>query len=99
FKKILLERIKYEKTIESEFSERVSISIDEIENYYRENYLPSRERMKLSIEPFLNISTAIEKELREKKYKELFHEWILEMKKIKEINVYLNDDDLKVILS
>lgn len=99
FREILSRRIISKKKVENLFYSRVSVSFDEIEEYYKNRYLPVTERLAIPPRSLVEMTSSIEKEIAKEKTKNILDEWIKERKSFHEINILINDKDISGILS
>lgn len=99
FREILSRKIISKKKIENLFYSRVSVSLDEIEEYYKNRYLPVTERLSIPPSSLVEMTSSIEKEIAKEKTKNILDEWIKERKSFYEINILINNKDIGSILS
>ncbi len=98
-RKILSKKITSKKLIENLFYSRVSVSLEEIEEYYKKKYIPITERFEIPPRSLLEMTPLIEKEIAREKTKEIINEWIKERRSFHEINILLSENDIKNILN
>lgn len=98
-RKILSKKIISKKLIENLFYSRVSVSLEEIEEYYKKKYIPITEKFEILPRPLLEMTPLIEKEIAKEKTKEIINEWIKERRSFHEINILLDENDIKNILN
>jgi len=99
FRGILSKKIISKKLIESLFYSRVSVSLEEIEEFYNKNYLPTMKSLEIPPLSLIEMSPAIEREIAREKTKKAIEEWIRERRSFHEINILLNENDIKNILN
>jgi len=97
-RKTLSAKIISKKLIENLFYSRVSVSLDEIEEYYKKKYIPLTERFEIPPRSILEMTPLIEKEIAKEKTKEIINEWIKERRSFHEINILLNENDIRNII-
>lgn len=72
----LREKILYEKIIAQKFGQAVSVSLEEIQNYYRETYVSQQMSKGLPVEPLTERLSAIEAAIRKRKTEVRVREWV-----------------------
>lgn len=72
----LREKILYEKIIAQKFGQAVSVSLEEIQNYYRGTYVSQQMSKGLPVEPLTERLSAIEAAIRKRKTKVRVREWV-----------------------
>ncbi len=97
-REILSKKIMSKKLIENLFYSRVSVSIEEIEEYYKKRYLPLTERLEIPARSLIEMTPLIEKEIAKDKTKEIINEWVKERRSFHEINILLTPNDIKNII-
>lgn len=97
-REILSRKIRSKRLVENLFYSRVSVSIEEIEEYYKKRYLPLAERLEIPARSLIEMTPLIEKEIAKDKTKDILNEWMKERKTLHEINILLNPIDIKNIL-
>lgn len=81
------EILQFEKVINLRFNRAASVSIKEIEQYYRENYIPRRQAEGFDPEPMVTILDEIESAIKKEKIDKQLTEWIANLKKEAEIEI------------
>jgi len=76
----LTERIIYEKVIKDKFLLGVVIESEEIEKFYRQEYIPSQERLKIEPKSMIEMTPQIESFLRENRVKNELASWLAGLK-------------------
>jgi len=89
----LREKIFYQRILSRRFGQGVMVNLEEIENHYRQIYIPSQEKKGLKTCPLMEILDEIEVAIRQKKIKKQTADWIDNLKKQAEIEIRLDDLD------
>jgi hypothetical protein len=89
----LREKIFYQRTLSRRFGQGVMVNLEEIENHYKQIYIPSLEKKGLKPRPLMDILDEIEVAIRQKKIKKQTADWIDNLKKQAEIEIKLGDLD------
>lgn len=76
-----------ESIINQRFKRAASVSIREIEQYYREVYIPRQQAEGLDLKPMVDILDEIETALKKEKIDKQVREWIANLKKEAEIEI------------
>jgi len=76
-----------ESIINQRFNRAASVSIREIEQYYREVYIPRQQAEGLDLKPMVDILDEIETALKKEKIDKQVREWIANLKKEAEIEI------------
>lgn len=87
------ERLLFESLISRKFGQTVVISLDEMEDFYRNSYFPSQREKGLEPKPMMEMLKEIESTIREKKIKNQVQEWIRNLKKQADIYIRVKDLD------
>lgn len=85
------ERLLFESLISRKFGQTVVISLDEMEDFYRNRYVPSQREKGLEPKPMMEVLKEIESTIREKKIKNQVQEWIRNLKKQADIHIRVKD--------
>jgi hypothetical protein len=86
--KIYLEDIiLYQNIIDLRFGQSVSVSLKEIETYYREVYVPSREKTGQEVRPMIECLNEIEAGIKKEKIRIQIDSWIKGLRRQAEIEV------------
>jgi len=80
WKNRLKDRLIMDKVIEEELKSRITITAEDISEYYQKNY-QGREMESESAQTSEDINEAIVKQLRRQKAEETYHSWIEDLKK------------------
>ncbi|MGB8952325.1 MAG: hypothetical protein WCC06_06635 [Candidatus Aminicenantales bacterium] len=83
----LEEKILYQKIIDLRFSQSVSVSLQEIEAYYKDTYLPDQKKAGLEPRPMMELLNEIESEIKKEKIKVQVEAWIKNLRRQAEIEV------------
>lgn len=83
----LREKIIYQKITYQKFGQENIVSLKEIEDYYRKNYVPSQREKGLEPQPLMELLDEIESLIREEKIKTRVEDWIKNLKKKADIQI------------
>ncbi len=83
----LREKIFYEKIISQRFSGGIRIALSELEDYYREKYIPQRKELDLEVLPLVDVLDEVEALIRKDKISKLKAEWLAILRKQADIMV------------
>ena len=83
------EIIVYQKILSRRFGQGISVSLEEIESYYRDVYIPYQQKKGLQPKPMIQLLNEIETLIKERKIKAQVVEWINNLKKQAEIEIKL----------
>ena len=89
-KSYLREKLLYQKIVSRRFSRAVTVSIEEIERYYEQVYVPSQRQKTLSPQPMIEVLGQIEGELQREKVKDQIQEWIENLKREANIQIKIS---------
>ncbi len=92
----LEEKIYFEKVIKDRFQFVAPITLDEIEKYYYEKYVPEEKKKNLYPKSLLEVASEIESKIVEHKRKELISAWLKELKN--ELNIEIKVKNFKNLL-
>lgn len=87
------EKIIYEKIISRKISQRIIVSLEEIEDYYRQTYVPSQKEKGLEPKPMMELLNEIESAVRQEKIKTQIEDWIKNLKK--KADIQIKEDSLR----
>jgi hypothetical protein len=101
-KEYIRKKIFFEKIISRKFNQSVIVSLEEIESYYKKNYVPSQREKGLEPQPMIQVIHKIESVMRENKRKKQVKNWISNLRrqadiqiKIKNLNEYFKKSGRK----
>jgi len=80
-KSYLREKLLFQKIISQRFNRGVIVSIEEIESYYEQVYVPSQREKNLSPQPMIEVLDRLEGELQRAKVEDQVQEWIENLKR------------------
>ena len=86
-KSYLHEKLLFQKIVSQRFNRGVIVSIEEIERYYEQVYVPSQRGKKLSPQPMIEVLDQIEGELQREKVEDQVQEWIDNLKREANIQI------------
>lgn len=86
----LHEKLLFQKIISQRFSRGVIVSIEEIERYYEQVYVPSRRENNLSPQPMIEVLDQIETALTREKVEGQIQEWIENLKRGADIQIKIS---------
>jgi peptidyl-prolyl cis-trans isomerase SurA len=89
-KSYLREKLLFQKIVSQRFNRGVIVSIEEIERYYEQVYVPSQREKKLSPQPMIEVLDQIEGELQREKVKDQVLEWIDNLKREANIQIKIS---------
>ena len=81
------EILLFNKVINQRFNRAASVSIKEIEQYYRENYIPRKQAEGSDPKPMVDILDEIESAIKKEKIDKQVTEWITNLKKEAEVEI------------
>jgi len=81
------EALAFERILTQRFNRAASVSIKEIEQYYREVYIPSQRAESLEPKPMVDILDEIETAIKKKKIDEQVNLWIANLKDQADIEI------------
>ena len=87
------EKILYQNILSRRFGQGVPVNLEEIENHYRQIYIPSQEKKRLKPRPMMEILDEIESAIKQEKIKKQKTDWINNLKKQAEIEIRLVDSN------
>jgi hypothetical protein len=85
------EKIIYQKIISRKFGQQVSVSVKEMEDYYRQSYVPSQREKGLEPRPMLELLDVIESRIIQEKIKTQINDWIKNLRKKADIQKLMID--------
>ena len=83
----LHEKLLFQKIISQRFSRGVIVSIEEIERYYEQVYVPSQRENSLNPQPMIEVLDQIETALTREKVEGQIQEWIENLKRGADIQI------------
>jgi peptidyl-prolyl cis-trans isomerase SurA len=89
-KSYLHEKLLFQKIVSQRFNRGVIVSIEEIERYYEQVYVPSQREKKLSPQPMIEVLDQIEGELQREKVEDQVQEWIDNLKREANIQIKIS---------
>lgn len=89
----LEEKILYQNILSRRFGLEVTVNLEEIENHYRQIYIPSQEKKGLKPLPMMEVVDEIELAIKQEKTKKQTADWINNLKEQAEIEIRLDDID------
>jgi len=75
------EKIIYQKIISRKFGQRSTVSVKEIENYYKQSYVPSQRETGSEPRPMMEILDELESRIIQEKTKTQINDWIKNLRK------------------
>jgi hypothetical protein len=85
------EMITSRMILEQRFQRTISVTLREIEAYYRQSYLPEQEAQGLDPRPMLEILDILEAEVKSEETRLLSEEWIRNLRKEADIQVFAEE--------
>ncbi|MCK4890622.1 MAG: hypothetical protein KAS97_11875, partial [Candidatus Aminicenantes bacterium] len=82
----------YEKVIEDKFKLGVVIEFSDIEEFYKNDYLPSRKKLGIEPKSIIDMTPVIENFLRGKKVRKELSQWLEGIKASYSIKNILSDE-------
>jgi peptidyl-prolyl cis-trans isomerase SurA len=89
-KSYLREKLLFQKIISQRFNRGVIVSIEEIESYYEQVYVPSQREKNLSPQPMIEVLDRLEGELQREKVEDQVQEWIENLKREADIQIIIS---------
>jgi len=89
-KSYLREKLLYRKIISLRFDQGVIVSIEEIERYYEQVYIPSQREKNLDPQPMIDVLDQIESALKRQKVEGQIQEWISNLKREANIQIKIS---------
>lgn len=89
-KSYLREKLLFQKIISQRFNRGVIVSIEEIERYYEQVYVPSQREKNISPQPMIEVLSQIEGELQREKVEGQVQEWIKNLKREANIQIKIS---------
>jgi peptidyl-prolyl cis-trans isomerase SurA len=86
-KSYIREKLLFQKIISQRFSRSVIVSIEEIEEYYEQVYVPTQRSKELTPQPMIEVLDRIEEELQRLKVENQVQEWIAKLKREADIQI------------
>ncbi|MBN1221662.1 MAG: hypothetical protein JXB23_00335 [Candidatus Aminicenantes bacterium] len=88
----VIEWLAFRKIITDRFKTSASVSLKDIENYYELKYLPEQKEKGREAKPMLDVLNEIEESLKQEKNKKQIEEWIDNLRKKSEIQIFHRED-------
>jgi peptidyl-prolyl cis-trans isomerase SurA len=89
-KSYLHDRLLFQKIISQRFNRGVIVSIEEIERYYEQVYVPTQREQNLNPQPMIEVLDQIERELQREKVEDQVKEWIGNLKREANIQIKIS---------
>ncbi len=89
-KSYLHEKLLFQKIVSQRFNRGVIVSIEEIERYYEQVYIPSQRGNNISPQPMIEVLDQIEGELQREKVEDQVQEWIENLKRGANIQIKIS---------
>jgi len=89
-KSYLREKLLFQKIISQRFNRGVIVSIEEIERYYEQVYVPSQREKNINPQPMIEVLNQIEGELQREKVEDQVQEWIKNLKREANIQIKIS---------
>lgn len=89
-KSYIREKLLFQKIVSQRFSRGVIVSIEEIEEYYEQVYIPSQRDRGLNPQPMIELLDRIEGELKRVKIENQVQEWIANLKREANIQIKIS---------
>jgi peptidyl-prolyl cis-trans isomerase SurA len=86
-KSYIREKLLFQKILAQRFSRGVIVSIDEIERYYEQVYIPTQREQNLNPQPMIEVLDRLERELQREKVEEQVEAWIENLKRDADIQI------------
>ncbi len=87
------EKFMYQKIISQRFGQRIRVSVKEMENYYKQTYVPSQREKGLEPRPMMQLLDEIESRIIQEKIKTQINDWIQNLRKKADIQKFLKGLD------
>lgn len=94
--KYIKEKLYFNKVIEERAQFIIPITLDEIEKYYNEKYVPEQKRKNLYPKSLLEVAAGIESKIARQKREKLISSWLQELKK--DVNIEIKIQNLNFII-
>ncbi|MFQ5721321.1 MAG: hypothetical protein ACE5GI_02355 [Candidatus Aminicenantales bacterium] len=91
--KYIYQRILEDKIIRQKLFQNVAVTLEDIENYYQQIYLPSQKAKGFKPQPLLEIVNKIEAVIKENKRREQVKDWIANLKRQADIQIKVKNLD------
>ncbi len=79
FRAFIREKVVYDKVMRDKLQEKISINFQEIRTFYKEQYLPLQKSLQLKPKTLIEMSAAIEAQLRKKRMEKKMGGWLQEI--------------------
>jgi hypothetical protein len=80
FKQFIIEKVVYEKVFNDQFSTKITIPYAEIQEFYKQEYLPVQQRLGLQARSLIEMTPLIEKYLSKKRTDTRMKAWLEDIK-------------------
>ena len=90
----LYEKILYRKIIQERFGLATIVSLKEMEDYYRQRYVPSQESKGVDPKPMMELLDEIESAIKEEKIRRRVEEWLANLKREADIQILLKEESV-----
>jgi len=88
-------KLLFERIVNSRFSQKVHISLQELEDYYNNTYVPEVRAKGQAVPEMVNVLTEIENKLQAIKAKEQLTQWLQELRQ--KARIVINQDCLEKV--
>lgn len=85
------EKIFFQKIISQRFGQIAVVSLEEIEEYYQRQYLPSQIEKRLEPQPMMEMLIEIESIIRQKKIERRVQDWLKNLRRQADIQIKVHD--------
>ena len=89
-KSYLREILLFQKILSQRFNRVVIVSIEEIESFYEQVYVPSQREQNLTPQPMIEVLDRLEGELQREKVEDQVQEWIENLKREANIQIIIS---------
>ncbi len=89
-KSYVREKLLFQKIVAQRFSRGVIVSIEEIESYYEQVYVPSQREKNIDPQPMIELLDQLEGELQREKVEAQVQEWIENLKREANIQIIIS---------
>ncbi len=96
FKAFIREKVVYEKVMIKNFQEKITVNFKEIEAFYKEQYLPGQESLKLKPRTLIEMTPLIEAQLRKDRADATLGDWLKELSAAYKIEYKLSPEGSRV---
>ena len=92
-KKYIYQKVLEDKIISQKLFQNVAVSLEEIENYYRQIYLPAQKEKGLKPQPLIEVVNKIEAAIIKNRRKKQVEDWIANLKRQADIQIKVKNID------